>query len=345
MTNSELLCKQIGERFLCKDLVFENLYFFNDLNNKVEICDALFEYANNYLVIQIKERKTISDNEITENRWLDSVLNKALEQIESSIKIIQSGKQIEVNDSYHQKVLLNCFNRLIPIVVFSNKAIKEYKRVFERANYCVNVFSIEDFECLLSSMIHPFQFFEYLEFRVNYFMENITVPNLMLYDFENGFSISSIKSERDMIDSFNHAYFIESQSSQSDCEKLINIIRLFKQKMLSNDANYRKILNILQQIKPKDSIHFVERFEKTRDECVGGLFSYNKKLMMQLGEKKIALLFLSTGVEKFDQSMCEMMVYDYHVKTSCNSVLMMIFTAFKDKQFDVDWLLADFDNI
>lgn len=56
MTESERICNKIGEKFFSKDYVYENLKYINDANNKVELCDALFESSNMYLAIQIKER-------------------------------------------------------------------------------------------------------------------------------------------------------------------------------------------------------------------------------------------------------------------------------------------------
>lgn len=56
MTESERICNKIGEKFFSKDNVYENLKYINDENNKVELCDALFESSDMYLAIQIKER-------------------------------------------------------------------------------------------------------------------------------------------------------------------------------------------------------------------------------------------------------------------------------------------------
>lgn len=84
--------------------------------------------------------------------------------------------------------------------------------------------------------------------------------------------------------------------------------------------------------------------KKTRDDCMSGILSYNKKLMLTFGNKRIALLFLSTGIKKVNHEICENMIYDYHEKNICNSILMIVFTKYGNDQFDIDWLLADFDN-
>lgn len=49
MTTSEQVCNEIGAKFFRKDFVYENLKYYNNSNNKVELCDALFEYASIYV--------------------------------------------------------------------------------------------------------------------------------------------------------------------------------------------------------------------------------------------------------------------------------------------------------
>ena len=56
MTESEKICNEVGAKFFCKDFVYEDLKYFNEANNKVELCDALFEHSGIYLALQIKER-------------------------------------------------------------------------------------------------------------------------------------------------------------------------------------------------------------------------------------------------------------------------------------------------
>lgn len=67
MTESERICNKIGEKFFSKDYVYENLKYINDANNKVELCDALFESSNMYLAIQIKERNKNNQGKVMNN--------------------------------------------------------------------------------------------------------------------------------------------------------------------------------------------------------------------------------------------------------------------------------------
>ena len=54
-TKSETICNEIGEKFFSKDFVYENLKYFNEKNNKVELCDGLFEFGEFYFALQIKD--------------------------------------------------------------------------------------------------------------------------------------------------------------------------------------------------------------------------------------------------------------------------------------------------
>lgn len=93
MTQSERICNEIGSRFLCKDFVYENLKYYNDKNNKIELCDGLFKYCGTYIALQIKERdksKTTKTNE----EWLNEVVyGDAVSQI---IKTI-NGHSFRIN--------------------------------------------------------------------------------------------------------------------------------------------------------------------------------------------------------------------------------------------------------
>lgn len=73
MTISEKICNEIGGKFFSKDFVYENLKYYNKQNNKVELCDALFEYASTYVPIQIKERSKSKGGK-TEEAWLYEVV-------------------------------------------------------------------------------------------------------------------------------------------------------------------------------------------------------------------------------------------------------------------------------
>ena len=139
MTKSEQICNDIGAKFFCKDFVYENLKYFNNSNNKVELCDGLFEYANSYVALQIKERDK-SKSTKTDNEWLNEVVyGDAVSQIVETINGIKSSK-ISVNDLYHQKVELQQDYIIFPVVIFDNSNIKDYNRIININNLILSEF-------------------------------------------------------------------------------------------------------------------------------------------------------------------------------------------------------------
>ena len=130
MTRSEQICNEIGSKFFCKDFVYENLKYYNNSNNRVELCDALFEHGGMYLALQIKERASIKGTKSTEDWLREVVYGQAVEQIKTTINAIKD-KHIQVNDLYHQKVDINNKNLIFPLIVFDNSEVTAYKRSVE----------------------------------------------------------------------------------------------------------------------------------------------------------------------------------------------------------------------
>lgn len=161
MTQSERICNEIGSRFFCKDFVYENLKYYNDKNNKIELCDGLFEYCGTYIALQIKERDK-SKSTKTNEEWLNEVVyGDAVLQIIKTINGIKTNK-ISVNDLYHQPVILKNDYLIYAVIIFDNKNITEYKRVIEHDNIKINVFSLEDYVTMMETLILPYDIISYL---------------------------------------------------------------------------------------------------------------------------------------------------------------------------------------
>lgn len=128
MNRSESICNELGAKFFCKDFVYENLKYYNSSNKKVELCDALFEYASIYVPLQIKERSK-NKGAKSEESWLEEVVyGEAVKQVQATVNAIKNN-DIVVNDLYHQPVQINKNNLIFPIIVFDNPLINEYQRI------------------------------------------------------------------------------------------------------------------------------------------------------------------------------------------------------------------------
>ena len=106
VTESERICNEIGVKFFCKDFVYQNLKYKDDKNNRIELCDGLFEYCENYIALQIKERAKESHGKKEEDWLKEIVYGKAVEQILKTINAIRERK-ITVKDMYQQNVDIN----------------------------------------------------------------------------------------------------------------------------------------------------------------------------------------------------------------------------------------------
>jgi len=336
MTKLEKLINEVGKDIFFNDYVYENLKCFDSSNNKIEICDALFEYCDNYVVIQAKERGSYTDDINKENKWLDNVVEKATKQIIKSIELIKKDESIVINDLYHQSVILNSKNNLFPIIIFDNPLIKEYKRVVCVENLLINVFSFDDFSNAVKATIHPFRFFNYLENRATFFFSNdsCSFPKLFIGEDENSITMSSIKTEIDFSSSFNANLFNKIEP----INKLMNIIKKFKSKMLKNDPNYKTILKLLQYIKPEQADEFVSRFETTMSEALNKKETMNKALIEVINNKKTAIVFVSSGAKKFEASYVEQLLYKAKDNMKVDNVLLLLFSYYTDKDFDLDWI-------
>ena len=161
-TQSEIICNEIGSKFFSKDFVYENLKYFNETNNKVELCDGLFEFGEYYFALQIKER-SLEKGEKSEDSWMEEVVyGEAVRQISNTIFALQN-KSIIVSDLRHSKVNLNQSYQIIPIIVFLNEEIVQYKRFVLVDDKVVNIFfSLADFSSMLNIIIHPYDIIKYL---------------------------------------------------------------------------------------------------------------------------------------------------------------------------------------
>lgn len=336
MTKSERLCNEIGRNLFFNDYVFENLKCFDDTNNRIEICDALFQYCETYLVVQIKERKNCSGEIDKEYKWLNDVIEIAAKQITKSLKLIKSDKIITINDSYHQATTLNNNYTLIPIIIFDNPFLESYEKVILVNDVLVNVFSLDDFSSVIKATIHPFRLFDYLENRAQFFFEKQTndLPHLFIEDSDKGITISKIKNESDFVSAFNATLLCDVKS----ISKLMRIIEKFKSKMLSNNPQYKKILRLLQFIRPEQSKDFVDRFDLTRNEAMNKIEAKNKALIEIINNVKTGIVFVSSGDKKYEEEYINKLLIEAKSRMKIDNVLIILFSYYSSHDFNADWI-------
>lgn len=339
MTNSERICKEAGEKFFFKDHVFENLKnVFLTNNNRIELCDALFEYLNNYIVIQIKERDSASLDVVKEQQWMDRVVYEdAVNQINQSIKNIQN-EIIYVNDCYNQKVLLDKSFNLLPVIIFLNPSISDYKRVI-RDNGVINVFSLHDFNDMLNGLIHPSEFISYLNYRSSLFLCGNNLPDLITNENDNGIVFSSVKSEADIVANYQMQLFDGDKSKMIAAAKVAEIMQKFRSKILGKkDIEYKKIVSVLSVIKPEECIFFIDRYEASIEDAKNNKLTFRRFLQLTVDGKKNGLVFLSSGRDKLNNQNQYFLIMDSKkIQHQLDALLLIEFSITVDGTYDVDW--------
>ena len=143
MTLSEQICQDLNRKFYFDDFVLNNLFYYKN-GIKTEICDGLIEFDNTYVILQIKERNTINEDDTD---WLNKkVYKKAVSQIKTTLQIIKESPHLCVEDMYGQQVMINQQKEILPIIVFKNDNVEEYKKVYHSSmkNININIFSLQD---------------------------------------------------------------------------------------------------------------------------------------------------------------------------------------------------------
>ncbi len=333
MTESERICNEIGSKFFCKDFVYENLKYFNESNNKVELCDGLFEYAGTYVVLQIKERnktKQINDD----NMWLEDVVYKtAVSQIEETIKGIRNNT-ISVNDLYHQPVELKKDYLIYAVIIFDNQNIKQYKKVIECNDYKINVFSIDDYKIMMETIIHPYDILGYLKQRLQ-----MGVPTYFIGEGNSSTIISKISTEKDFADSFSKFLYNENNTREAALS-LWALMDKYKTNLIKNVPNYKEILQILQLIKPECASGFMERFWYAWEQSCKNKFDLSKNLKLTTDKNEnIGITFFSVGTKPFDNlKYYEILCDAKQLQHKLDVVLIIAFIGALDNTCQIDWI-------
>lgn len=337
MTQSERICNDIGTKFFCKDFVYENLKFFNNKNNKVELCDALFEYASFYVPLQIKER-SMSKGEKSEEIWLNKIVYiEAFEQIKTTIEAIKNNN-IEVNDLYHQAVLLHKDFQIFPIIVFDNPAIKTYKRVLIDGNIKVNVFRLDEYQEMMDVIIHPYDIIYYLQERINWLKEN-DLPNLIIGEGKENTIIAKIKTEKDFALFFKQYVYDGDSKKQDEALRLLSLIGKFRNKQIKKNPNYKNILKILQLIEPKVADQFMARFDYAWKCAYCDKFDFTKAILINYEGKSTSVVFFSVGKKELtNKKYYEVLCDAKQLQHKADAILIISFIGDDDNGCRLDWV-------
>lgn len=340
MTRSEMICNELGAKFFCKDFVYENLKYFNSKNNRVELCDGLFEYLNIYVALQVKERNTNNQGK-SNNDWLnDVVYGEASNQIKETIVAIKTNS-ITVNDLYHQPVQISNAYHICPIIIFDNSMITKYKRVIcldNEEKTIVNIFSLSDYKAMMETLVHPYDIIYYLQQRTLWLTKTQSLPCIALGDSDNISIISKIDTERDFASFFDKLVYEGNSIKKENALRLLAIINKFRENQIKKCPEYKTILHLLQKIKPQTATGFVERFKSTWDNACNGIIDYSKAVCVMEENRKTSIVFFSANADIAKQSFYELICDAKQQQHQVDAVLLIVFKGESKKECSIDWV-------
>ncbi len=344
MTQSEQICNEIGAKFFCKDFAYENLSYFNTDNKKVELCDALFEYASIYVPLQIKERSKNKGTKSEESWLIEIVYGEAFKQIETTVFAIKNNN-ITVNDLYHQKVNIDKNYLIFPMIVFDNPLVKDYRRVLFSGDLKINVFNLEDYKAMMGVIKHPYDIVYYLQERAK-LINSGKLPDVVVGDGDRNTIFATIKTEYDFA-AFFIGYIYDGQpDKQQEALRHLALISTFRDRQIKKNPNYKQILKILQNIEPKNASAFMERFDYAWKCACEDRFDFSKSLMVKIKDKKIAIVFFSIGRKELSSPENYSILFDAkQLRHKTDAVLIISFVGDRNNHCKNDWVYFEKEYI
>lgn len=177
MTNSEKITSMISKKFFLEQFSYNEIYVKQN-NQEKEFCDCLIEFNDVYIVVQIKERDASSNS--SEYIWFDK-------------KVVKTAKkQLKDTYTYFADTTCDIFSKssplsidrtktLIPLIIFYNNQLQDYQKVITSRSIPVdiNIFSYQDFETMLETVVLPCDILKYLAYRTNF---KTISPGKFLFD-------------------------------------------------------------------------------------------------------------------------------------------------------------------
>ena len=202
MNKSEQLLSAFSEEFFFKDLLIDDSHFTPKNQSEIELADLIINLGDIIVVIQLKGREGNQSlkNIEEELKWLESKAKKAKKQAKSSVTWIRSGKLPSFKNKSGLAINLNPSAKIIPLVVFENKALKEYPHLLRKHSSSgenINCISFVDYQEMCKKLISPFEIVDYLEYRLNT-IQKFDNPDIIIHDQKNGFAMAQIKKGESM---------------------------------------------------------------------------------------------------------------------------------------------------
>lgn len=338
MTLSEKICQDLNRKFYFDDFVLTRLFYYE---NKVEmeICDGLIEFEDIYILIQIKEQSKSADT----SSWLKrKVYKKAVEQVKRSIDVIQNGTDIFVVDMYGQNVKLDSHKRILPLIIFKTaEPIDNYRKVYHSnsKDININIFSIDDYEVMLSTLLMPIDIINYLHLRKEAF-EYGNINILIDESQEYWTSLADVDNEKRIAEYFLSNMIGEKPVDRSNVINFLEIIKKYHSRRTVDIPDYKAILNVLLRFDRFGADVFMQRWVKMCQDAKDKIFNYRSHIVAQNHFEKFGILFISADDDSNKNQLDyyrfwgDLFVQQYELRTS----IIIIASYDGNGNFNINWI-------
>lgn len=342
MTKSELKITNYAIEYFFKEFVYKNLYF-HDGKDKKELCDALIDFQDTYIIIQIKEKKDSKSNE-----WLQKkVYKKAVSQIKDTLQMLKSGICIEVESYTGEHITISSEKKILSMIIFDSDDTK-YKQIHTSTtqhDLHINVFSIEDFKQVLDSLIVPYDIVSYLEMRATFFTDNL--PDFFINNINDELAtFSRIKDERGLLE-----YFLAliSGNKYIDLQALDNfqyIIKNFSDHLMTdnqnNSLNCKEILKNLINSDRNTVYEFMLRWQVCVEHCMNKEDTITHFLINS--STNVGYLFLTELQIMDEHDFIDVLVRTFKYNFKLKTAIGVIFNMVNKDDYSVEWVKLTYDE-
>ena len=355
MTKSEIKTEIKSKRVFLPEFVQYSIKY-KGIKGEDELCDCLLEFQNTYFAIEVKERNENCKGKNSGNWYKNKIEKNAVDRIVKFYRLYKQSDKLSFYDENGNTVTIDSKNETIPIIVFDNPEIKEYKRIVycSRINRYINVFSMEDFNEAFDTLLIPYEIRQYLLFRESLLCKNDVdlKSHLIIGDYGDKTILwgGGINSEAELAQ-----YYYGIRSNVDEPNEIERRLLLFNH--ISNHIRDSIDLGCNDTTLKKDIISFVNsvdinlayEFSKAWEKCLERSKETNGCYIPRLFhlDDKGLLLMNKPGSysEKEFSDLCEVLILLYAYKRHFSFVYLIGFykidddvgTVFMCKRYDSDF--------
>lgn len=347
VNESEKILSAFSKLYFFNELVHDNLKFTPTGDTEKEVADVLLNLWDVIIAIQLKWRndKDISDEEEKEIKWFGKKCRDAKRQVKESIGYIQKGDLPAFENGRKQKIVLNSEAKIIPLIIFMNKEIKQYEHIIWKHSddgMNVNCMSYEDFQKMCEVLVTPIEIVEYLEGRLKFYENNGSV-DFLIHESEDG-TITFTKPKRSealVFQFLSESYGIQKAQT---LERYTQMFRDFLHRLpghtiiRSEENSDYEMISFFSHFNRLEIQPFIERLDLTVQKAREGEYKLTGSLRNIL--RKYVILFVSSrygnGVPM------EYLLENVPDKAEVETLLQVVIYWENDLEYRVDFHYCDF---